>query len=172
VVQSGTASLEKLVQLSLGEVLDKSPAVRLSKWSEQNLSSSRTKYAVLDAVKSLEVFEHLQGLQDWTLRLSAEAAVPSLEIGIVPSHGNVASMATRAAVYLRMYCEQWERNQRVKDAVKSSKTELELLEKVNDKHMLFPKHQHPMRTLMISLMLVRVDTWTMAKTLVLPTKAK
>jgi hypothetical protein len=37
-----------------------------------------------------------------------------------------------------MYHEQWERNQRVKAAVKSSKTELELLRKVNDKHMLFP----------------------------------
>jgi hypothetical protein len=30
------------------------------------------------------------------------------------------------------------RNQRIKDALKSSKTELELLKKVNDKRMLFP----------------------------------
>jgi hypothetical protein len=38
-----------------------------------------------------------------------------------------------------MHYEQWEGNQRVKDAVKSSKTELQLLQllqQVNDKHML------------------------------------
>jgi hypothetical protein len=40
--------------------------------------------------------------------------------------------------FLRMHYERWERNQRVKDAVKSSKTELQLLQEVNDKHMLLP----------------------------------
>jgi hypothetical protein len=98
VVQSGTASLEKLVQLTLGEILDKSPAVRLSRWSEKELSSAQKKYAALDAMKSLEVYEQLHSLKDLTLRLSAEAAVHNLEVDIVPSHGNVASMATRAGV--------------------------------------------------------------------------
>jgi hypothetical protein len=37
-----------------------------------------------------------------------------------------------------MHHEQWERSQRVKDAVKSSKTELQLLQEVNYKHMLLP----------------------------------
>jgi hypothetical protein len=41
-------------------------------------------------------------------------------------------------VYLRMYFERWERNQRVKDAVKNSKTELKLLEQVNETNMLHP----------------------------------
>ena len=98
VVQSGTASLEKLVQLTLGEMLDKSPAVRLSKWSEKELTDPQKKYAALDAMKSLEVYERLHSFQDLTLRLSKEAALPNLEVDIVPSHGNVASMATRAAV--------------------------------------------------------------------------
>ncbi len=89
-------------------------------------------------MKLLEVYEQLHSLQDLTLQLTAEAAVHKLEVNIVPWHGNVASMATRAAVYLRMYCEQWERNQRVKDAVKSSKTELQLLQEVNVEHMLLP----------------------------------
>ena len=44
VVQSGTASLEKLVQLTLGKILDKSPAVtRLSKWSKKDLSRAQKK---------------------------------------------------------------------------------------------------------------------------------
>lgn len=84
VVQGGTASLEKLVQLTLGEILDKSPAVRLSRWSKKGLSSAPTKYAALDAMNSLEVYERLHSLQDLTLvRLLAEAVAHNLEIDIV-----------------------------------------------------------------------------------------
>jgi hypothetical protein len=53
-------------------------------------------------------------------------------------HVNGTTIFPKLPVYLRMYYEQWERNQRVKDAVKISKTELELLQKVSDMHMLFP----------------------------------
>lgn len=98
VVHSGTASLEKLVQLMLREKMDKSPSVRLSKWSRSELCDAQKQYAALDAMKSLEVYEQLQHLPDLTLRLAAEAAIPNLQVDVVPSHGNVASMATRAAV--------------------------------------------------------------------------
>lgn len=98
VVQHGTASLEKLVQLTLGEFLDKAPDVRLSKWSNIELTDAQKKYAALDAMKSLEVYEHLESLPDLTIRLSPEMAMPNLVVDVVPSHGNVASMATRAAI--------------------------------------------------------------------------
>jgi hypothetical protein len=49
-------------------------------------------------MKLLEVYERLHSFQDLTQRLSKEATPPYLEVDIVPSHGNVASMATRAAV--------------------------------------------------------------------------
>ena len=96
----GTASLEKLVQLMLQEKMDKSPSVRLSNWSRLELCDAQKQYAALDAMKSLEVYEALQHLPDLTLRLEADEAttIPNLEVDIVPSHGNVASMATRAAV--------------------------------------------------------------------------
>ena len=97
-VQNGTASLEKLVQLTLGEKLDKLPSLRLSKWSCPDLCDDQKQYAALEVIKSLQVFEHLQNLPDLTLRLSAEVATPNLLVDIVPSHGNVACLATRAAV--------------------------------------------------------------------------
>jgi hypothetical protein len=87
-----------LVQLTLKAKLDKTPSVRLSRWSCPELSVVQNEYAALDVIKSLEVNEQLQRLPDLTLRLAAEAATPNLEVDIVPSHGNVASMASRAAV--------------------------------------------------------------------------
>ena len=53
-------------------------------------------------------------------------------------HVNETSRFPKLPVYLPMHYERWERNQKVKDAVKSSKTELQLLQEVNDKHMLIP----------------------------------
>ncbi len=51
---------------------------------------------------------------------------------------NGTTIFSKLPVYLRMYYERWERNQRVRDAVKSSKTELQLLQQVNDESMLLP----------------------------------
>lgn len=53
-------------------------------------------------------------------------------------HVNGATVLPKLPVYLRMSYERWERNQRVKDAVWSSKTELHLLEVVNNTNMLLP----------------------------------
>jgi hypothetical protein len=53
-------------------------------------------------------------------------------------HVNGATIFPKLPVRLRIYYEGWERNQRVKDAVKSSKTEIELLQQVNDEPLLLP----------------------------------
>ena len=89
---------------------------------------------------------------------------------------NGTTIFPKLPVYLRMHYERWERNQRVKDAVKSSKTELQLLQEVNDKHMLIPSGI-PNRTSAeredtddFFRILVRVDKLTMVKTLVPPMK--
>ena len=51
-------------------------------------------------------------------------------------------------VYLRLYYERWERNQRVQDAVRNSKTELQLLEKVNNDNTLHPRGNEAMQFVM------------------------
>ena len=51
-------------------------------------------------------------------------------------HVNGSTIFPKLPVYLRMYHERWERNQRVRDAVRNSKTELQLLQQVNNKFML------------------------------------
>jgi hypothetical protein len=51
---------------------------------------------------------------------------------------NGTAIFPKLPVYLRMHYERWERNQRVKYAVKSSKTELQLLQQVGEKRMLLP----------------------------------
>ncbi|KAI2504201.1 hypothetical protein MHU86_10224 [Fragilaria crotonensis] len=52
----------------------------------------------MTVLASLEVYDQVQHLPDLTQRLLGEAATPNLHVDIVPAHGNVASMATRAAV--------------------------------------------------------------------------
>jgi len=97
VVQNGTVTLDELVKIVLCETLEKNPTVRLSKWSVTKLTKAQIEYAALDAIKSLEVYVKLQQLPDLSLRLSKEDAIPGSIVDVVPSHGNVSSMATRAA---------------------------------------------------------------------------
>jgi hypothetical protein len=51
---------------------------------------------------------------------------------------NGTTVFPKLPVYLRMHYKRWERNQRVINAVKSSKTELQLLQEVNNKHIILP----------------------------------
>ncbi|KAI2495000.1 hypothetical protein MHU86_19519 [Fragilaria crotonensis] len=51
-------------------------------------------------------------------------------------HVDGLSIFPKLPVYLRLYYELWERNQRVQDAVRGSRNELQLLENVNDTNML------------------------------------
>lgn len=54
-MRNGTVSREKLVQLTLGEKLDKAPSLMLSRRSWHILSDAQKQYAALDAIKLLDV---------------------------------------------------------------------------------------------------------------------
>ena len=92
----------------LGEKLSKAPAVRLSKWSQAKLTEEQCLYAALDAIKALEVYFHLQAMPDLTARLNADSAIPGLEVDVVPAHGSVANLATRAAVGTLQALAEWQ----------------------------------------------------------------
>ena len=97
VVQNGAVGLDKLVQATLGERLSKAPEVRCSNWSATNLTEEQQQYAALDVIKAHEVYLHLVKLPDLTARLApADVKIDAL-VDVVPSHGCVAVMATRAA---------------------------------------------------------------------------
>jgi hypothetical protein len=51
-------------------------------------------------------------------------------------HVNGTSIFPKIPVYLRLHHERWERNQRVKDAVRKTKTDQQLLDLVNKSNML------------------------------------
>lgn len=100
-VPSGSVGLEVLCAVVLGETMDKSPEVRLSKWSRTTLADEQKKYAALDAIKSLQIFLKLENLPNLNNRLPSASAMDGLRIEIVPSHGSsgsVSDMATRAAM--------------------------------------------------------------------------
>ena len=47
-------------------------------------------------------------MPDLTLRLTSHEATPGRVVDIVPSHGNVHLLATRAAIsYIEPWCEEW-----------------------------------------------------------------
>jgi hypothetical protein len=98
VVKNGTAGLEKLVELTLGLRMSKAPAVRCSTWSKMPLSEAQQEYAALDAILSLEVHDALAKLPDLTTKLPASQAVIGAQADLVPSHGVVGVLATRAGV--------------------------------------------------------------------------
>ena len=97
VVVRGTAGLERLVLLTLGDTMSKAPDVRCGKWAAPQLSDAQLSYAALDATKSLDVYHALAEKMDLSARLSAEEAVSDCVIDLVPRHGSVTVMATRAA---------------------------------------------------------------------------
>ena len=98
VVKNGTAGLEKLVELTLKLRMSKEPAVRCSVWSKMPLSEAQQEYAALDAILSLEVYDVLTKLPDLTTKLPALQAVIGAQADLVPSHGSVGVLATRAGV--------------------------------------------------------------------------
>jgi hypothetical protein len=51
---------------------------------------------------------------------------------------NGTTIFPKLPVYLRLYYERWERNQRIRDAIRNSKGEVDLLAEVNSSHMLLP----------------------------------
>ena len=108
VVRSGVLGLECLVERVLNEKLTKDPSVRLSRWSVSQLSTEQINYSALDVIKGLEVFFTLNDMPNLTSRLTLHEATPGRVVDIVPSHGNVHLLATRAAIaYIEPRCEEW-----------------------------------------------------------------
>jgi len=97
VVKTGVVALDTLVKVTLKEHLKKSPSVRLSTWSAPKLTHEQAKYAALDVIKALEVFFFLDDLPDLTTRFTPDDVAEGLAVDIVPSHGSVTVLATRAA---------------------------------------------------------------------------
>lgn len=75
VVSVGTAGLELLAELTLGQRLSKDPAVRLSQWSTPELTEAQRKYAALDVTVGLEVFFNLSARPDLAAKLPRSEAV-------------------------------------------------------------------------------------------------
>ena len=109
VVQRGNHRLDYLVELVLGDKLDKSDDVRCSKWSSHKLSNRQMVYAALDVIKPLEMYEELSKLPDLSQRLDPACARHGLMVDIVPPHARkdrrkpargyrVGDLATRAAI--------------------------------------------------------------------------
>ena len=97
VVASGVVALDRLVEVCLGVRLEKDPEIRLCVWSASTLTPKQLAYAALDAEYSLRVFFYLLPLDNLTLRLGRDDAIAGVAVDVVPSHGSVAAMATRAA---------------------------------------------------------------------------
>jgi ribonuclease D len=108
VVQSGIVGLECLVEHVLNEKLLKIPTMCLSWWSAGQLSTEQINYSALDVIKALEVYFKLNDMLDLTAPLTLDDATPGKVVDIVPSHGSVHLLATRAAIAcIEPCCGEW-----------------------------------------------------------------
>jgi hypothetical protein len=96
-----TDSLQLLVLKSLGENLSKESSVQCSRWNKRTLTEEQKKYAALDAIKSLEVYEELILMDDLTRRLSSCEAKRGVIVDVVGHFGKaddtLDSLSTVAA---------------------------------------------------------------------------
>ena len=104
IVATGTATLDKIAYLTLGKVLSKDPLVRLSKWSAAVLLPPQITYAALDVIVGIDVYFHLVSMPDLVRRLPPANATVGCEADVVPSHGSVNILSTRAAVCSTIAC--------------------------------------------------------------------
>ncbi|KAK3279881.1 hypothetical protein CYMTET_12253 [Cymbomonas tetramitiformis] len=99
VVTRGNVALDILVSTILQERLDKSPSVRLSKWSCSTLTNEQAQYAALDVIKPIEIYFRLLVLPDLTRRCSADDTIPIHSVvDVMPPHGSIAVLATVSAI--------------------------------------------------------------------------
>ena len=98
VVPSGTASLQLLSERVLKARLEKCQ-IRLSDWAKKDkLDDNQVKYAALDAIASRKIFLELDKMPDLTFRYTMDDVSTGNTVDlVVPMHGSVSSMATRAA---------------------------------------------------------------------------
>ena len=108
VVQNGTVSLQKLCGVVLGLQLPKLASVRLSRWSARTLSDEQVKYAALDAIVGLRIYQKLLPMPDLTARITSEAATPGVGVDIVPSTGKMGVLATFAGTGKVVEAREWE----------------------------------------------------------------
>ena len=97
VVQNGNVGLAELSKIVLKVTLDKRCLDPVSDWGQKELTDSQVRYAALDAIMSLLIYQELEKLPDLTQRYAIKDVVVGTPINLVPIHGSVASMATRAA---------------------------------------------------------------------------
>ena len=96
-VGTGTTSLAALVKVVLKEELRKNELIRCGSWSSPKLSDEQKQYAALDVTKALDLYFELLKMPDFSSRLSIDEILAGTVVDIVPSHGSVQVMATRAA---------------------------------------------------------------------------
>ena len=81
----------------LGLNQDKGPLVRMSKWSLVVLTVAQVKYTALDLILLLRIYGIFLTKPDLIKRLTNAEAVGGLQVGVVPSHDSLVTMATLAA---------------------------------------------------------------------------
>lgn len=90
--------MKELVAKVLHQNLPKDKLDTFSQWTQSSLTERQKKYAALDVIKAMEIYEELLKFPDLTIRLSKDQAKEiGFRVDIVLSLGDVASMATRAA---------------------------------------------------------------------------
>ena len=97
VVQDGKVSLEELTSVVLKQCIEKQPHLRYSDWNKTILDPDQVKYAALDALASLRIYDAIKTLPDLNIRLTAPEAIEGKRVDVVPRSGSVQCMATRAA---------------------------------------------------------------------------
>ena len=100
-------TLGLIAQVTLGVTLDKDPAVRTSHWSTGTLTEIQKEYAALDVIVPLRIYCFLLGKPDLTKRLTSSEAKDGVKVDIVPSHGSLVTMASRAATGIIIPSVPW-----------------------------------------------------------------
>ena len=95
---NSSAKLPLLTKRALDLYMPKDDTDTFSRWNRTVLENSQVKYAALDVIASLLLFEKLQMMTDLEQRLTKKYVKVNDEVDIVPNSGaSKGMMATRAA---------------------------------------------------------------------------